>query len=292
MKIWIIWSNWFLWQALLKRFLSRGDCFLYTFNRSAPKEYNVLINSYFWDIISNIDSFRNFINHDYDVLIHLWEKPTYDLDYLLSKQLYYNKIIFDSISLSKGIKTFIYLSSMAVYWSWLDKKESDKLFSLNNYWFVKKISERIFLDLIDFDKKVIIFRPSNLYWVWSNSWVIHNFIGNINNNKEIKIYWDWNQKREFFYIEDCVDAIEKSINFESSDIFNISWNELASLNDLIKMLKGIYHKDIGVVYLPIDEPCSPQTLSENIEHAKKSLNWEPKTSLLNWLKKTVWKQSI
>lgn len=291
MKIWIIWSNWFLWQALLKKFLSRGDCSLYTFDRSAPKEHNILINSYFWDIISNPDSFRSFINHDYDVLIHLWERPTYDLDYLLSKQLYYNKIIFDFISLNKSIKTFIYLSSMAVYWSWLDKKESDKLLSLNNYWFVKKISEKIFLDLIDFGKKVIIFRPSNLYWVWSNSWVIHNFISNINNNKEIKIYWDWNQKREFFYIEDCVDAIEKSINFESSDIFNISWNELASLNDLIKMLKEIYHKDIEVIYLPVDELNSPQALSENIEHAKKSLNWEPKTSLLNWLRKTVWKRS-
>lgn len=289
-KIWIIWSNWFLWQSILNKLINKEEFLLTTFNRSIPKYDFINVKSYVWEISNESKEFLDFIKQNYDLLIHLWEKPTYDINYLLSRQLYYNKILFDNIKDNKEIKKVIYLSSMAVYWEWINKKENDILNPINNYWFVKKISENIFLDLINYKKNVIIFRPSNLYWIWSNSWAIYNFINNINNNKEIIINWNWEQKRDFLYIDDCSDAILSSIHYNKNWIFNISSWEINSLKNILDILKNHFNIDFRVNFLESDENNFMEILSEDISLIKEELWWTPKINILEWLSKILWKK--
>ena len=91
--------------------------------------------------------------------------------------------------------------------------------------------------------------------------------------------------RDFTYIDDIVDGILKSLdsNFHY-EIFNL-WNDKpVKLLSMIELLE----KSIGIEaikkYLPMQAWDVSATWSD-IEYTKKKLNWEPKTSLEEGIKK-------
>jgi UDP-glucose 4-epimerase len=98
--------------------------------------------------------------------------------------------------------------------------------------------------------------------------------------KPLTITNDGNQKRDFTYVGDVVEANilaathKNKLNGES---FNIGNGNNFSINELADMLGG--KKTYGEKRL---EPF--QTLADNSK-AKKILNWEPKGNLPNWVEK-------
>ena len=93
-----------------------------------------------------------------------------------------------------------------------------------------------------------------------------------------------NQKRDFTYISDAVDAIilAAKSNF-SGEIFNVGSGKSVSVNRIIKLLGG---KKIFIA----KRPGEPNNTFADIKKIKKSLNWLPKVNIeqgIEILKKNI-----
>jgi len=78
--------------------------------------------------------------------------------------------------------------------------------------------------------------------------VIPKFITNILNNKPLTIFGDGEQTRDFTYVKDVVQANIKSMDSNSTGVFNIAYGKPISLNNLIKIMSKIIDKEIQIIY--------------------------------------------
>lgn len=117
--------------------------------------------------------------------------------------------------------------------------------------------------------------------------VVSNFINQCLENKDLTIYGDGSQTRSFCYIDDMIEGLIKLMNQNETNgpinlgnPYEITMKELASL-----ILKRIKPKS-NIIYLelPSDDPMKRKPC---IEKAKKYLDWEPKVSLEEGIRKTI-----
>ena len=102
---------------------------------------------------------------------------------------------------------------------------------------------------------------------------------------EIEVWGDGNQKRSFLYIDDCIDASINLFNSSFRGPVNIGSEELVSINEMIDILEHIANKKFNKKYL-LDKPKGVKGRNSDNTLIKKELNWEPKYSLNEGLKKT------
>ncbi len=117
--------------------------------------------------------------------------------------------------------------------------------------------------------------------------VVSNFICQALKNKNITIYGDGAQTRSFCYIDDLIRGILKFMESQKN-IGPINFgnpNEISILELAELVIQQINSKSkITFNSLPVDDPkmrCPDITLAKN------NINWEPKVSLKDGLKKTV-----
>jgi len=146
-----------------------------------------------------------------------------------------------------------------------------------------------------FGIETVALRFGNVYGPLSDhkESVVAKFIKQINDGKDLEIYGDGTQSRDFIYIDDLINAIRLAANASDcgGEIFQIATNretavsELAS--ELLIMRNNVNIKqDIKITNSdsrPGDVKCSYADISK----AKRMLNWRPKVSLDEGLEKTV-----
>jgi UDP-glucuronate decarboxylase len=118
--------------------------------------------------------------------------------------------------------------------------------------------------------------------------VVSNFIVQALQNKDITIYGDGSQTRSFCYVDDLLDAMVKMMN-TSPDVsgpVNIGNPEEYTIKQLAEIIIKLTNSKSKIVYtsLPADDPVRRKP---DIALAKSLLNWEPKTKLIDGLKKTI-----
>ncbi|MFN3550921.1 MAG: NAD-dependent epimerase/dehydratase family protein [Endomicrobiia bacterium] len=139
--------------------------------------------------------------------------------------------------------------------------------------------------------KTVSLRYANVYGPRQNPFgeagVVAIFTHRMLENKEVNIFGDGEQMRDFVYVSDVVDAnikcILSKINF---GIYNVATQKAVSVNELFKILSKIikYNKK------PFYQPARKGELFKSyldISKIKKELNWSPKVSLNDGLKKVV-----
>jgi UDP-glucose 4-epimerase len=92
-------------------------------------------------------------------------------------------------------------------------------------------------------------------------------------NKPFTIVGDGNQKRDFTFVSDIVDAFLKASNYKiSGEIFNVGSGKTVSINYIAKLLQGqkIYIKK---------RPGEPDVTFADIKKIKRKLKWKPKISI-------------
>jgi nucleoside-diphosphate-sugar epimerase len=200
-----------------------------------------------------------------DLVIHLaafisasesWEKPK---EYFENNALGTLSVVKNSIK--EGVNKIIFFSSAAV-----------KAKPLTPY-AVSKIAAEEILNLYKDDINLVIIRPENIYGPGQKAnygYVIHNFIKAATDGTPINIYGDGTQTRDFIYIEDVVDTVDKLLmgrDMESGTVVSLGTGKEININNLAKEVMQILGKKTEIKYL--EKRNEPQTSVANLEVAKK-----------------------
>lgn len=117
--------------------------------------------------------------------------------------------------------------------------------------------------------------------------VISNFITQALRNEPITIYGDGMQTRSFCYVSDTVEGIYKAMMIgKKGEVYNIGSEEEYKILDIAKIIKNLTNSNSEFVFKELPED-DPKMRKPDIEKARKYLNFEPKISLEDGLKKTI-----
>ena len=97
--------------------------------------------------------------------------------------------------------------------------------------------------------------------------------------KPFTVVGNGNQKRDFTYVDDVIDAVISSARSSlSGEIFNVGSGTTVSINQIVKLLGG------KKIHIP-RRPGEPDCTFADIKKIKKYLNWFPKISIYEGVKK-------
>mgnify|MGYP003654909678 CR=1 FL=1 len=194
-----------------------------------------------------------------------------------------------------NIKRFIFSSSSSVYGDVEEKdlptSESKKLNPMSPYALHKLIGEqycKLYSELYGIE--TVSLRYFNVYGhrqPTSGAYclVMGIFAGQRLNGEPMTIRGDGEQRRDFTYVGDVVDANVRCMDYPlelNGDSFNIGNGDNRSVNEIADLIGG---DRINVE--PVIEP--KVTLADNKE-AKRILQWNPKGNLEKWI--VEWKKDI
>ena len=138
--------------------------------------------------------------------------------------------------------------------------------------------------------KYTILRYANVYGPRQDAngeaGVIAIFIGRMTENKEVFVFGDGKQLRDYIYVKDVVDANIKSLTKGNNEVINIGTHKTFSVNQLVKELSKIINYKQKAVYKPKRSGELFKSFLK-ISKAKKVLGWEPKADIIKGLKNTV-----
>ena len=107
--------------------------------------------------------------------------------------------------------------------------------------------------------------------------VMTNFLVNTINKHPLVIYGNGSQTRSFCYIDDMIDALLKTMNFDFDFPINLGSDYEVSLNQLTQILFDKFGKNkINYTKPNTDDP---KVRKPDITRAKDILNWTPKVSI-------------
>lgn len=201
-----------------------------------------------------------------------------------------------------GVKKFLFISSNTVYpLTDYPVKETDVNYSLYEKYFpvgwMKLFTEKMcemYSTKIKNPMLTIIVRPGNIYGLFDHfeteySHVIPALIRKVvERHNPLEVWGDGRDIKDFIYVEDLVEgltlAMEKINQF---DQINIGGGKSITIRQILKaILEADNFKNPKIVFNSSKPTMIPIRLI-NIDKAKKILNFTPKTSLRDGIKKTA-----
>ncbi len=198
-----------------------------------------------------------------------------------------------------GVKRFVFSSSSSVYGNVSDKdlptSEDTELNPISPYALHKLIGEqycKLFSEL--YGMETICLRYFNVYGERQNTegaycLVMGIFAGQMLEGKPMTINGDGEQRRDFTYVGDVIEANIKCGTMRNNhpqmfdgEPFNIGNGDNRSVNDVANLLGGDkIHRE------PVIEP--KETLADNSK-AREYLSWRPTQDFEQWVEK--WKNDL
>ena len=186
-----------------------------------------------------------------------------------------------------GVNRFVYSSSSSVYGNveQLPIKEDYETNPMSPYALQKLIGEqycKLFSEL--YNLETVCLRYFNVYGdnmslEGAYKLVIPIFTDQLLRGAPMTIRGDGEQRRDFTYVGDVVDANIRAGFYEHpmwGEVFNVGNGDNRSVNDIADMMGGS-----RVHVKPVIEPR--ETLADN-NKIKQKLNWKPKTKIEDWIK--------
>jgi nucleoside-diphosphate-sugar epimerase len=208
-----------------------------------------------------------------------------------------------------GVKKLFFSSTACVYRSDKDNAkciESDVYPALpnNEYGWGKLFSERIYQSFNrNYGINVKIARFHSIIgpesqWEGKRS-KAHSALARkvalVENNGQIDVIGDGDQKRTFLFIDDCIDAVRLLMDSDIKDPVNIGSDHLISIKDYVLLLKEISGKEFTINF--VEGPVGVKNRECSIEKINKILGWRPKTDIMeatrktyNWIKSQIEKK--
>lgn len=138
----------------------------------------------------------------------------------------------------------------------------------------------------------VVIRPANLYgphdkYDFNKCHVTPATIRKVADNMNpIPVWGDGSELRDLLYIEDFVECVQTIIEKqETHDTFNVGSNEVHSVNDVLAKMKTIANNNNPIEYVQ-GKPSMIPVRKIDSNKVMRMLNWTPKTTLEDGLKKT------
>ena len=195
------------------------------------------------------------------------------------------------------IKKFIYASSSSVYGFCpeLPMSETSPVCPFSPYGVSKLAAEQLcFLYFKNYGVPCVSLRLFTVYGPRQRpDMAFFKFFRAIGEDKQISIFGDGKQTRDFTYIDDVIEAnfaaLEKG---KKGEIYNIGGGNRKKLEDIFPILENICQKKIKVKLEERQKGDVPHTLAK-IDKARKDLDYSPRIKLYDGLKEEwIWLQSL
>jgi len=297
MKIIITGGAGFIGSSIVDRLIINGNQVLVLDNLSSGKLENINTSAEFVNIDLCDPSLKNvFFDFRPDAVIHCAAQvsvmdsqldPVFD-----AKNNILSGLNLLKISIESNVNQILYLGTGGALYGepeYLPCDESHPIRPISPYGLSKWTLEK-YIDLIVPDtilKKIL--RLGNVYGPRQDhkgaSGVVAIFLSKMLLGEKVEIYGDGNQIRDFVFISDILDAIELSLKSDVSFTANIGSAIGVSVNEIFEILsKETLYKNKPVFQTKSSGDIDRIILSNN--KAKSDLNWSPKISIEEGLKKT------
>ncbi|AJM91245.1 NAD-dependent epimerase/dehydratase family protein [Nitrosopumilus piranensis] len=133
----------------------------------------------------------------------------------------------------------------------------------------------------EFGIEYVILRMFNVYGKGQNiqyAGVITKFLENISRDKEILIYGDGKQTRDFISINDIVDAYSCALESKISGTYNIASGKSTSINELAKTMLDVFNKKLEIKHEKEKEGDIKYSLAD-VSLAQKEIGFAAKRKL-------------
>ena len=155
----------------------------------------------------------------------------------------------------------------------------------------KRAAECLFFDYHrqhDVDIKVVrIFNTYGSNMAVNDGRVISNFIVQALRNEDITLYGDGTQTRSFCYVSDLIEGMYTMMKTENlTGPVNLGNPEEHSIAEIAKIIIELSGSKSKIVYKPLPQN-DPLKRQADISLAKEKLNWDPKLSFNEGIKKTI-----
>jgi len=262
-NILILGGNGFIGKNIIEKFLG-GDYYIISIDKSNDYLYSKYSTNSRIKLIegelSNTEFVKEVINtHRVEIVIHLISTliPSSNFEDFQNDLLY---VVFPSFKLidfldQKNIKIVFFSSGGTIYGnSNKPLQEIHKLTPINYYGYSKLMIERY----IQFRSRVgklnfLIIRPSNVFGkhqrINSNQGFIAISTKRIIEGKEIEIWGDGKTVRDYIYVSDLADAIDKLLIINvSNEVINIGCGVGTDLLEIVNIIEGLLNKRAKLVY--------------------------------------------
>jgi nucleoside-diphosphate-sugar epimerase len=105
------------------------------------------------------------------------------------------------------------------------------------------------------------------------------------NDDEIEVWGDGEQRRSYCYIDDCVEGIYRLMRSDHRDPINLGQDRMISINELVDIVAKIAGKRIRKRY-DLTKPQGVRGRNSDNTQLRKVLGWEPAVSLEEGLART------
>ncbi len=231
---------------------------------------------------------RIFSENHFDVVVHLAARagvrPSIRQPRLYQKVNIEGTVNLLEISSQSGISKFILASSSSVYGknTKVPFSEEDPVdFPISPYAATKKACELIAFTYYSLTSlSVTCLRFFTVYGPRQRpDMAIHKFTRLIDEGMEIPLFGDGTSRRDYTYITDIVDGVERAIErCEGYNIYNLGESQTVELNHLIRLLEEALGKEAKINQLP-DQPGDVPVTFADISKAKRELGYSPHVSI-------------
>jgi UDP-glucuronate 4-epimerase len=192
-----------------------------------------------------------------------------------------------------GVKRFVFASSSSVYGAsrMIPFREDQVLTqTLSPYAATKLAGEHLCSNYSYlYQIRVICLRFFTVYGPRQRpDLAVHKFTDLIHRGKPIDVYGDGTARRDFTYIEDIIQGVMASIQYEGApfEVFNLGESDTIELSNLIAEIEGALGKKATINTLPPVPGDMPATFAD-ISKARRLLGYAPVTRIQSGVRKFI-----
>jgi UDP-glucose 4-epimerase len=165
--------------------------------------------------------------------------------------------------------------------------ESSASYGVNEYGRLK-LSMEATLQSAPFSHKIL--RVANVYGphqpVGRGQGVVAEWSAKLLNNEVHLIYGSLTSGRDYLFIDDLCEAVEKSLSLQVSTVLNIGSGEGTSLSELVSIFEQELNVNFSIDTVQIRD-TDRDSYWLDISKAKKTIDWQPHTLLKNGVGKVL-----
>ncbi|HEY2003568.1 MAG TPA: NAD-dependent epimerase/dehydratase family protein [Candidatus Saccharimonadia bacterium] len=192
-----------------------------------------------------------------------------------------------------GVKRIVYSSSAAVYGdpTRVPIKETDPTLPINPYGATKLAFEALLHAYhASYGFHATMFRYFNPYGPTEahdpETHAVPNFIKATLTGRPIPLYWNGQQTRDFFFVDDIARAHLMGLNHDGLHVYNLGSGRATKVKDVVELIFKLTGKRTTIQDLSKRAGDPPELLADTTK-VQRELGWKPEVSLEDGLRQTI-----